>query len=70
MEHPSEIPEDVGPGDVVRLSQPCPGEEPARYVVTEWNGDRGFIRLIADSMAIPPVELVRADNVVVVKKAR
>ena len=58
--------DEIGPGDTVKLSQPGPGEDSALYVVTEWNGDRGFIQLIT-ALPIPPVELVRAGDIVVVE---
>jgi hypothetical protein len=70
MERASDIPENFAPGDIVKFSEPQPGEESARFVVTEWNGDRGFIQLITDRMTIPPVELVRARDLVVVKRAK
>jgi hypothetical protein len=49
-------------GERVRLTQPAVGEESAVYVVQEWNGDRGFIRLKCD-LPIPPVELVRSSDI-------
>jgi hypothetical protein len=64
-----ETPENVQAGDTVKLSNPGPGEEEARYVVTEWNGDRGFVRLIC-KLPIPPVELLRSGDVVVVAKSK
>lgn len=60
--------EQFGRGDKVKLSQPGPGEDSARYVVTEWNGDRGFIQLISH-LRIPPVELVRACDIVIIERA-
>jgi hypothetical protein len=52
-------------GDIVKWAEPIErGEEGARYVLIEHNGDRGFIRLICD-MSIPPVQLVRTSDIVV-----
>lgn len=52
------------PGTVVKYSQPMnPAEESARFILTENNGDRGFIRLIC-ALPIAPVELVRMSDVV------
>jgi hypothetical protein len=68
MEEYPNMPDDFVPGDVVKLSNPSSGEESARYVVTEWNGDRGFVRLIDEGMKLPPVELVRAGDVVPARK--
>jgi hypothetical protein len=55
-------------GDHVRLVHPQDdAEREARYVISEWNGDRGFIRLVCE-MAIPPVELVREVDIEVVAR--
>ena len=53
-------------GQKVKLTQPETGEEDARYIVAEWNGDRGFVRLICD-LPIQPVELVRSEHIEVVE---
>jgi len=53
-------------GKTVKLTRPGPGEESARFVVVEDNGDRLTIRLICN-LPIPPVELVRESDVVAVE---
>lgn len=68
MEH-SGKPASFRPGDIVKLSQPAPGEESARYVVSEWNEDRGFVRLVC-TLPIAPVELVRASEIELVDHAK
>ena len=54
------------PGDLVRYAKPKPEEASARFLVLEWNGDRGFIRLLCD-LPIPPVELVRQVDIALVE---
>lgn len=54
-------------GDLVRLANPEPGEKSERFFLLEWNGDRGFIRLICD-LPIPPIELVRDGDIVLVER--
>lgn len=54
-------------GDLVKLANPEPGEESARFVVTEWNGDRGFIRLVCE-LPIAPVELVWDGDIVLIER--
>lgn len=53
-------------GSKVRWVTPIEsGDGDARYIVTELNGDRCFIRFICD-MAIAPVTLARTNELVVV----
>jgi hypothetical protein len=53
-------------GDTVRWANPLSDEsDDTRYVVTEVNGDRCFIRLVCD-MAIAPVTLARCADLLVV----
>lgn len=50
-------------GQKVKLRSPSSdAEAAARFVLIENNGDRGFIRLVCD-LPIPPVELVRMDDI-------
>jgi len=49
-------------GETVRLANPGPGEEAARYVVVQDNGDRLQIRLVC-TLPIPPVETVRRADI-------
>lgn len=52
-------------GNTVKFAKPENElEQSARFVVTEVNGDRGFMRLVC-SLPIPPVELFRVSDVVV-----
>lgn len=54
-------------GDVVTWRVPMAGESPdERYVVTESNGDRGFMRYVCD-LPIPPVMPYHAGDVVKVE---
>lgn len=48
---------------LVKLANPEKGEESARFVVVEDNGDRLFVRLVCD-LPIPSVELVRPTDVI------
>ena len=51
-------------GDVVSWLTPLEaGDADARYIVTEVNGDRCFIRFICD-MAIAPVTLARTNELI------
>lgn len=50
-------------GKTVRLTEPGPGEESARYIVVEDNGDRLFAKFSCD-LPFPPVELLRRSDVV------
>ena len=56
-------------GKTVKLANPGPGEESARFVVAEDNGDRLLVRLICN-LPIPPVELVRPSDVVEVEPGK
>lgn len=49
-------------GKRVRLASPVAGEEDARYLVVEDNGDRLLVKLVCD-LPIPPVELLRPNDV-------
>jgi len=51
-------------GDTVRFAEALePGDDDARFVVTEDNGDRLFVRLVCD-LPIPPTSLVRRSEMV------
>lgn len=50
-------------GDIVRYRKPGPGEEAARLVVLEWNGDRGFLEHLNTGLPIPPVEMLHIDDI-------
>lgn len=53
-------------GDIVRWAKPMPDEGyQDRYVVTEVNDDRCFIRFICD-MSIQPIMMARCADLVVV----
>lgn len=53
-------------GKTVRLARPTPGEEDARYIVVEDNGDRLLAKLVCD-LPIRPVELLRPSDVSIVE---
>lgn len=53
-------------GDIVKYKSPLPDEEGELIVITEWNGDRGFGRHLNTGLSIPPVTLVRLDEIEVV----
>ena len=48
---------------IVKYSRPQPGEEDARFVLVEDNGDRVLIELICD-LPIHPRECVPKDEIV------
>jgi hypothetical protein len=51
-------------GTMVKLTHPAnAAEAAARFIVTEWNIDRGFIKLVC-GLPFPPVELVRTGDIV------
>jgi hypothetical protein len=56
-------------GKTIRLTHPAKGEESARYLVVEDNGDRLLAKLICD-LPIPPVELMRRSDVTVADCSR
>src|SRR4051812_12719123 len=66
----SERQPEIGPengnllGKTVRLVLPAPGEEDARYLVIEDNGDRLLVKFVCN-LPIPPVELLRPGDVAV-----
>ena len=53
-------------GDIVRYKKPYPGEESLLMVITEWNIDRGFGKTLFTKMNIPPVKLLRLEDIEVV----
>ena len=56
-------------GDTVRWANPMSDEsDESRYIVTEVNGDRCFIRLICD-LPIAPTTLARVADLLIVKDA-
>lgn len=50
------------PGDTVKYKNPTDEEKNLVFVITEANGDRGFMRFVCN-LHIPPVMLYRACDI-------
>ncbi len=51
-------------GSIVKLSNPGADEKDAKFVVTEFKGDRLDIQLLNSGMNFPPIETVSIKDVV------